>query len=404
MTLSAKLARLRAAPPTGAPAGDERGGGRVEVLRSQLNALVTRQRERAVRERSAARARPRPVLPGRERPTHHGPVQVVERILEPAHRHGRVAVRSALSADPRLVAILARDTAVAEIDLSRMVFFDTETTGLAGGTGTLAFLVGLGWFDEGVLTIEQLLLPRPGQEGPMLRAVAERIEAASCLVSYNGKSFDWPLLRTRFVLNRVPAPPPRPHLDLLHCARRVFKRRLGQVRLVHVEEHVLGHRRQTDIDGAEIPEVYFDYLRGAEGSTLVPVIEHNAEDLVALAALLGTLGERIAAIRDEDDPRDLLGFAQLSARAGDVDRALGFARATIRGATDARLSLDALCLTARIERRRRDFAAAAAALVSALALGPDEAAASALNLSLAKLYELAVAAGAIPRAPGLEVV
>src|SRR5690606_7306009 len=108
----------------------------------------------------------------------------------------------------------------------------------------------------------------PGEEAPMLRRLAERVEGASCLVSYNGKSYDWPLLRNRFVLNRVPVAAPPAHLDLLHCARRIFKRRLGQVRLVHLEAQVLGMHREHDIDGAEIPQRFWDFVRSADGSAL----------------------------------------------------------------------------------------------------------------------------------------
>ena len=106
-----------------------------------------------------------------------------------------------------------------------MLFLDTETTGLAGGTGTVPFLVGLAWFEGRSLRVHQLFLRRLGEEAPMLRVLAERMAEPPAWSTYNGKSFDWPLLRTRFVLNRVPTPAELPHLDLLHCARRVFKHR-----------------------------------------------------------------------------------------------------------------------------------------------------------------------------------
>ena len=116
---------------------------------------------------------------------------------------------------------------------------DTETTGLSGGTGTLPFLIGTARFeDDGRFLVEQLFLRRPGEEAPMLHWLASQLAATTCLVTYNGKSFDWPLLRSRFVMNRVPVPPLPPHLDLLHCARRVFARRNLGARLTDTRKRL----------------------------------------------------------------------------------------------------------------------------------------------------------------------
>jgi uncharacterized protein YprB with RNaseH-like and TPR domain len=326
-------------------------------------------------------------LPGALRDTEHGPLQAVDALLEETHRHGNVAIGGALFADPQLVAQLALDSAFAKVSLPGLLLLDTETTGLAGGTGTLPFLIGLGWFEGSRLRLRQLLLRRPGEEGPMLRALAEAIAKASCLVTYNGKSFDWPLLKNRFVMNRLPPPRLPPHLDLLHCARRVFKRRLSEMRLVRVEEAVLGHVREGDIDGSEIPERYFDYLRSGDGESLAAVIEHNGQDLVAMAALLGTLAERFARAQAGADARDSLGFAVVAARTGDPARALQFARAaasTSRGA----LAADALSLVAKLSRRQGDVRDAAQALEQALHhAGEGELRSAQLHLALAKAYE-----------------
>jgi hypothetical protein len=215
--------------------------------------------------------------------------------------------------------------------------------------------------------------------------LAERMAAASCLVTFNGKSFDWPLLRTRFVLNRVPTPTALPHLDLLHCARRVFKHRGAGTRLVHVEEQVLGHRRVGDVDGALIPDLYFRFLRGGDGSTLTPVLEHNVNDLLLLAALLGELGRRFQAVSPQgEDPRDLLGFAGVAERARDYARAQAFARAAAAGGGS--VSVEALTLASRLSRRAGDTRAAVEHLQRALtsARGPQVAP---LHLALTKLYE-----------------
>jgi hypothetical protein len=208
---------------------------------------------------------------------------------------------------------------------------------------------------------------------------------ASCLVTFNGKSFDWPLLRTRFVLNRVPVPAELPHLDLLHCSRRVFKHRGSGTRLVNLEEHVLGHRRIGDVDGALIPDLYFRFLRGGSSSALTPVLEHNVNDLLLLAALLGDLVRRFRTSRtEEEDPRDLLGFAGVAMRAGDYARAQTFARAAAKGG--GTVSVEALTLASRLSRREGDAASAAALLQQALASARGTQAAP-LHLALTKLYE-----------------
>jgi hypothetical protein len=225
-----------------------------------------------------------------------------------------------------------------------------------------------------------------GQEVPLLHHFAAWVANASMLVSYNGKSFDWPLLRTRFVLNRVPMPAAPPHLDLLHCARRVFKHRGSGTRLVHLEEQVLGFHRVGDVDGALIPELYFRFLRGAEGSALTPVLEHNVNDLLLLAALLGLLVRRFRASGAEgEDPRDLLGFAGVALRARDYERAHAFAQAAAAGDSGA-VGAEALALASRLSRRGGDTRTAVVNLQRALTSARTDQKAP-LHLSLAKLYE-----------------
>ncbi|MFP2929834.1 ribonuclease H-like domain-containing protein [Pyxidicoccus sp. 3LG] len=310
---------------------------RIASLKRMLADWSQRQETSSAR-RAATPAPPPPgPLPVEARTTAHGTVHVSERVLSPDHHHGSAPLAAALDVEGPLVASLALHAELAGVDFQRMLFLDTETTGLAGGTGTVPFLVGLAWFEGRSLRVHQLFLRRLGEESPMLRVLAERMAQSSCLVTFNGKSFDWPLLRTRFVLNRVTTPAELPHLDLLHCARRVFKHRGAGTRLVHMEEQVLGHRRIGDVDGALIPELYFRFLRGGDGSALTPVLEHNVNDLLLLAALLGELVRRFraggagASVPPDEDPRDLLGFAGVALRARDYERAQAFARAPRRG-------------------------------------------------------------------------
>jgi len=352
------------------------------------------QRQGQTQARRATPARPPPgPLPVVPEETPHGLIHVCEHLLSADHHHGSAPVAGALDVEAPLIASLALHEDLATVDFQRMLFLDTETTGLAGGTGTVPFLVGMAWFEGRCLRVRQLFLRKLGEEAPMLRWLAERMARASCLVTFNGKSFDWPLLRTRFVLNRVPTPRELPHLDLLHCARRVFKHRGAGTRLVHMEEQVLGYRRVDDVDGSLIPELYFRYLRGGDGSALTPVLEHNANDLLLLAALLGELGRRFRAGADagagfaSEDPRDLLGFAGVALRAGDHARARAFAHAAARG--PGAVGVEALALASRLARMAGEPQAAVNHLLQALGSARGVQAAT-LHLELAKLFEHAL--------------
>lgn len=414
MDLRRKIAQRRAleaeretAPPAAGaplepaiPARPEEGGdplyqARVARLRGMLDGLIARHKERDTiqgRADDGATLRMRlgqhGVLPGAEHPSPHGPIHIVTQTLEPDHHHGKTPVGRARSASPEIVARLALDADLAGVDLSRMLFLDTETTGLAGGTGTLPFLTGVAWFEDQSMFVEQYLVRRPSEEAAMLGKLAEKLQHASCVVSYNGKSYDLPLLRSRYVMNRMPAPVEPPHIDLLHCARRLYRRRLGEVRLVTLEERLLGFRRERDIDGHEIPSLYWSALRAGDPSALLPVLEHNANDLIALAALLGAIVERYQHLHREDDPSDHFSLAVVAQRADDRDRARRFAEAAAEGGGDERVTIDALELTARLARAEKDHHRAEVALLRALEVaGPIAGLAAPLHLELAKLYE-----------------
>src|SRR5579864_5445034 len=187
--------------------------------------------------------------------------------------------------------LLAPDAPEGAGDPSKWLFLDTETTGLAGGTGTYAFLVGVAWWDAGGLQVEQFFMRDFTEEYSLLEELAERVAERPVLLTFNGKSFDWPLLENRFTMTRaIAAPKLAAHLDLLHPARSLWKLRLGSVRLVELEQRVLdarrlGWRREDDVESALIPQHYFDYLRGGSAAPLLGVVKHNQMDLRGLAAL-----------------------------------------------------------------------------------------------------------------------
>ena len=219
--------------------------------------------------------------------------------------------------------LLVPDSADEISDPEQWLFLDTETTGLAGGSGTYAFLVGIAWWEDGGLEIEQFFLREYIEERSMLFALRERIAERPVLVTFNGKSFDWPLLETRYRMSRkVLAPSPRAHLDFLHPARSLWRLRLGSARLSELERHVLGWDRGADLLSGQIPQIYFDYLRGGPPERLVPVLNHNQMDLRGLAALssriLSLLGD---AENLGQDGLELFGVSRICEKRGERTRA-----------------------------------------------------------------------------------
>jgi uncharacterized protein YprB with RNaseH-like and TPR domain len=382
--LRRKIARLRdareapEAPPPVAPPEPVAAPAEpaVDDLRARLKTLSRRTRQRA----AAPPAPPPAPWPFDGDPPRHA------RSLPADARHGDVSVRRALDAAGEVVATLALDPTLRGFEASRALFLDTETTGLAGGTGTVAFLVGMAWFEDGSLRVEQLFLDDLDREPALLEHVAARVRAAGAIVTFNGRSFDLPLLRARFVMARVAPPPEPPHLDLLHVARRIYGARVERCTLTALERDVLGFARVGDIDGAEIPERYLRFLREGEAARplLAPVVTHNGWDLVALAALTGELGARAARAESEGrfEARDLVGIARTAHRAGDAARAVALA-AEAASLGDAAAARDAHVLAARVHKRRRDAERMCERLHDALAHGDDPA----LHLELARCYE-----------------
>jgi uncharacterized protein YprB with RNaseH-like and TPR domain len=223
---------------------------------------------------------------------------------------------------------LSKRMRAALADPSKWLFLDTETTGLAGGTGTYAFLIGLAWWDAGALQVEQFFMRDFGEEHAILHEVAARIAERPVLVTFNGKAFDWPLLENRFTMTRsIAVPRLAAHLDLLHPARALWKLRLGSVRLVELEQHVLdaarlGWHRQDDLLAAQIPQHYFDYLRGGPAEPLAAVVRHNQMDLRGLAALVGKIDALLASdLACDVESLDLFGLSRYLQRRGDSQRA-----------------------------------------------------------------------------------
>jgi uncharacterized protein YprB with RNaseH-like and TPR domain len=222
--------------------------------------------------------------------------------------------------DPVALRLIAPDAPKEAADPRQWLFLDTETTGMAGGSGTYAFLVGIAWWDAGGLEVEQLFMREHSEEHSLLLALAERMAERRVLVTFNGKSFDWPLLETRYRMTRTIKPPaPRAHLDFLHPARNLWRLRLGSARLPELERHVLGWNRGADVMSELIPSMYFDFLRGGAPEPLVPIFHHNQMDLRGLAALATRVLALLANPEEHGhDPLELFGVSRICERRGDL--------------------------------------------------------------------------------------
>ena len=270
---------------------------------------------------------PETVLGGQLVETDAGPLLTVRREFPLDHRHGRIALERALAVSADALRVLSRDGTPP--DPRRLLFLDTETTGLAGGTGTYAFLVGAGWIEDDRVVVVQHFMRDLDEEPALLAAVAPLLERASALVTFNGSGFDVPLLETRFILGRRRWPAALPHVDLMHPARRVWAARFVDCRLLTLEREVLGHLREQDVAGALIPSLYFEFLRRRHPAPLGPVFTHNRDDVLFLVALLGWLGHALGdGEPDLDDGLDLAGVGRLWERA-DPERAIACYRAAL---------------------------------------------------------------------------
>ncbi len=301
--------------------------------------------------------------------TPHGAHFETEKLWERHRRHGSMDISALAELPSDLLAQLSAG-AIPETDPTRWAFLDTETTGLAGGTGTYAFLVGVGSIEPAGFRLRQFFMRDYGDEPSMLSRLSEHLSRFDVLITYNGKAFDQPLLETRYRMSRARHPFGRmEHLDLLFGARRLWKLRLESCRLVDLESQILGVERQGDLPGEMIPYVYFDYLRSKEAFRLVPVLHHNSIDILSLACLTAIVP---FAFRSPEDAAvrhgaDLIGLARWLSQAERREEALRlYRRAVDMGLPDA-LLFKTLWEIAALEKRlgRPDAALAVVADLAA---------------------------------------
>jgi uncharacterized protein YprB with RNaseH-like and TPR domain len=308
--------------------------------------------------------------------TRFGPCLAIDRRYESDRWHGGIRIGDCeLTSADALTLLdpqLFRMSPDAAPPHPRTIFIDLETTGLSGGAGTVAFLVGCGYFDLGAFQVRQFLLTSFASERALLAAVADFFEGADLIVTYNGKTFDVPMMESRWQFHRMEMPLTGvPHFDMLHPARRLWKKRGpavparfaesddGGCRLSTLERTLFDVRRVGDVPGMDIPERFFRFTRTGNAAPLEPVLEHNRIDLVSLAAVTAR-----AARLAEDGPEacadctEALALGRVYERAGLMARAEASYRSAA-GSEDLEVRGEALSRLAIACRRARRFAEAA---------------------------------------------
>lgn len=253
-----------------------------------------------------------------------GETLLIEEHIPVGHKHGRYEIN--INAPLGRLAKWVADERIAGFSAGDFAFIDTETTGLSGGTGTYAFLIGIGRFDGNIFRMAQFFMRDPIEEPAQLHAIEEFLAPCSGLVTYNGKSFDIPLINSRFTAHGLKTPlNAYAHVDLLHLARRLWTDRLPSRTLGNIEVNILAHSRtEDDVPGWMIPQMYFDYLRSGDPKPLKRVLYHNAIDVISLAVLLN----HCAAILDNplhpeiEHPADIIALAKLFENMNDYPMAV----------------------------------------------------------------------------------
>lgn len=297
------------------------------------------------------------VLPGAIFPTQLGETFVHEERFAADYHHGHAPIR--LDKSLEMVSAWAADPRLRDLPIESFAFLDTETSGLAGGTGTYAFLVGAARFVESDFVLQQFFMRDPSEEPALLEGLSNFLAPARALVTFNGKAFDAPLLATRYTLHSIPIPfKDYAHLDLLPLARRLWRERLESRALKHLEENILrAPRTAEEVPGYEIPWLYFDYLRTGDARPLKGVFYHNAMDVVAMAALLSHTAAMLADPFHEgiEHGLDVIALAKLYEDLGQWDTAARLFERGLEKSLSEENFWEAVRRLSVLQKRRGDF-------------------------------------------------
>ena len=222
--------------------------------------------------------------------TPEGETFQVKEYFPPHFRYGEMTLTEILNIPTYPAHLLSKDERLKELDFRKALFLDTETTGLAGGTGTFAFMVGLGFFQGDSFLIQQFFMRDYSEERASFSLIKELLESFQFLVTFNGKYYDIPLLETRFILCRMPSKiREMPNFDLLYPSRKIWKGAYDNCRLVTLESQLLGMERVDDVPSEWIPYLYFDYIKTRDALKIYPVFYHNQMDILTMVALAGRI-------------------------------------------------------------------------------------------------------------------
>lgn len=333
-------------------------------------------------EKSGRVARLEELVPGRNLKTIFGEIFSLNHAYPEDRQHGHLPLKPLTSYD--WLAHWAK--APATPALESLIFLDTETTGLSGGTGTMPFMIGAGRFIENQFVVEQFFVRNPAEETAQLAALSEFVEGVEGIVTYNGKSFDLPIINTRYIMQRLSNPfTTATHFDLLPFTRRIWKSRLGQCNLGNIETQVLGfHREQADIPGYLVPDFYREYLFTGDATHMPGIFYHNEIDVLSLSALFSWLAAILEDPSDDrfTDPGDLLSVGrvlEILEREQMADQVYASDRLQQLPDTDRQKSL---LLRARLQKRKGNLEEASILWQKAASAGSLEA-----LIELAKYYE-----------------
>ena len=266
---------------------------------------------------------PEDVLDGEVHGNEEGTCLVIERKYPPTYLHGGFSI-----GDLPGVKLKALKSVCANFDeslsIKDLLFLDIETTGLSGGTGIVAFLAGVGFFSDDAFVLRQYFMRDYDEESAMLRFLSRLMERFRALVTFNGKAFDWNILKGRLIFNRIRPLPAEPlHIDLLFPSRRIWKLKLESFKLASIEENILGEIRVGDVPGELIPQIYFRYLESRDADDIKKVVEHNRLDVLSMAALLTRICRILAnPLAEAEDEGELIGIGRIFEKKREFDASI----------------------------------------------------------------------------------
>lgn len=349
-----------------------------QELRQRIDTIMSRRpggdRTRPVHSRLSA-GKLEDEIEGEEIQQREGTFFLARRYIPGTSFHGYRRINDLATLDMRNAALLACDRDIERYTPADGFFLDTETTGLSGGTGTIAFLIGCGWFEDGSFVTEQLFIRDFREERAALSYLIEIVKDRKFLVTFNGKTFDIGLLSTRFIMNRLADPLScLPHLDLLHPSRRLVGYRLPNSRLGTIEEMILRFYRDGDVPGSEIPQRYFDWLRYGDSRLMKDVFDHNRLDVVSLAALAVHLSSLLdpSDKREECTDDDILATVRLMIDRGYTDTARRQIESLLECCTKEPIVIKARKMLSLIHKRDENWNDAVALWESILTDSPDD--------------------------------